>query len=320
MIIDNSDEKKAATPFDPNSSGLQSSSGYAGHSTSQYAGSQSYGAPPSYEDARFIQSPPSGFPPAPQPQFGANNQYQTQGYPSMSSNNPFDGTAPYAPIPNTNPFLHKVQAGYPPQAQQRPSPPSGGYPNDFARGPGPSAAEVNERGFPISPFEQQQQDLLRGKSTGSPYSASPRGSSNTPEPSSSSASSSMFDKVKSFSPGGPTPNQLLNPPPPSFMRAPPTNLPYAPFPPTALVSFSSKLENGFPLLPPPATTSPHPFTLHDINEDDWKRFLTDVKAAGALSITTKFVSHAAPLAMRIRFFPGKLLMQYRSHKRTYLIS
>jgi Domain of unknown function (DUF4646) len=57
--------------------------------------------------------------------------------------------------------------------------------------------------------------------------------------------------------------------PPSFLRPPPTNLSYAPFPSTYLISIGKRLEQGFPLLPPPSDIQPHPFVTHDVNEGDW---------------------------------------------------
>ncbi len=78
---------------------------------------------------------------------------------------------------------------------------------------------------------------------------------------------------------GTTPSQLLNPPPPSFSRQPPGNLPYSAFPPCALLSISNRLEDGFPALPPPTQVQPHPFAAHDVNEEDWRVFLGHVKVA-----------------------------------------
>jgi hypothetical protein len=98
---------------------------------------------------------------------------------------------------------------------------------------------------------------------------------------------------------------VLNPPPPCFTRPPPNNpLMSAPFPQCTLVSIDSKLDNGFPMLAPPSPLQPHPFVIHDVNEEDWLRFLNDIKVVGALSPMNKIVSGVAPLALGIGFFPG----------------
>jgi Domain of unknown function (DUF4646) len=62
-------------------------------------------------------------------------------------------------------------------------------------------------------------------------------------------------------------------PPPSFSRAPPSQCSYPPFPPTYLISTGSSLDKGFPLLPPPSNAQPHPFVSHDVNEEDWARYV-----------------------------------------------
>ncbi|KZT66661.1 hypothetical protein DAEQUDRAFT_739896 [Daedalea quercina L-15889] len=83
---------------------------------------------------------------------------------------------------------------------------------------------------------------------------------------------------------------LLDPPPPSFLRSVRPDLPYEPFEPASLASLNEDLASGFPQLPPPSRAAPHPFATHDIAEEDWRRFLHDVKAATALSSATAGVA------------------------------
>ena len=78
---------------------------------------------------------------------------------------------------------------------------------------------------------------------------------------------------------GQTTASLLDPPPPSFLRSPRPNLSYEPFEPTSLRSLSEDLGMGFPQLPPQSRDVPHPFATHDVAEEDWRRFVSDVKAA-----------------------------------------
>ncbi|EED84338.1 predicted protein [Postia placenta Mad-698-R] len=122
----------------------------------------------------------------------------------------------------------------------------------------------------------------------------------------SSSSGGLLGKLKDFAPGQSV-DALINPPPPSFQRAPAANLPYPPFEPTSLIGTSNELSNGFPALPPPIMGGPHPFPTHDVHEEDWTRFLHDVKAAASLSGTDRIVSNVAPMAAGLSFGVGLLL-------------
>ena len=95
----------------------------------------------------------------------------------------------------------------------------------------------------------------------------------------------------------------------SFTRAPPRDLPYGPFPPAVLHARSTDLvHDGFPLEPPTcqcAPLEPHPFVTHDVNEDDWARFLHDVSSAGGLKPVDSKIADAAPRAMRTGLLIGE---------------
>jgi len=71
-----------------------------------------------------------------------------------------------------------------------------------------------------------------------------------------------------------------------------------------LISNGKELSKGFPELPPPCQLSPHPFASHDVTEEDWKRFLADVKKAGSLSPAQRIRSNAIPLVTGMSFFTG----------------
>lgn len=90
--------------------------------------------------------------------------------------------------------------------------------------------------------------------------------------------------IKRIAPGQ-TPAQLLNPAPSCFERPPPPHLPYPPFPPMILIG-KEALDKGFLVNLPEASlpwNGPHPFETHDISEEDWARFLHDVKIAASLA-------------------------------------
>jgi hypothetical protein len=61
--------------------------------------------------------------------------------------------------------------------------------------------------------------------------------------------------------------------PSSFSRPAPPYLPYSLFPPMYLIANDNRLDKGFPLLPPPSALQPHPFATHDVNEEDWTRWV-----------------------------------------------
>lgn len=124
--------------------------------------------------------------------------------------------------------------------------------------------------------------------------------------------SELGSQATSSSSGSGTRN-LINTPPPSFQRAPPPGLPYPPFPPVALRTASSDLSKGFPKVPPPPPGGePHPFATHDVHEEDWTRFLNDVKEAAALSTTDRSVSNVAPLALGVSFGVGMYMCAWLS--------
>lgn len=97
--------------------------------------------------------------------------------------------------------------------------------------------------------------------------------------------------------GAAKPSDLLNPPPPSFKRPPRVDLSYEPFPQCALQSLESQLDKGWPLLPPQSLAQRHPFATHDVQEEDWTRFVTDMKRVGMLSPMNHIVANVAPMAM-----------------------
>lgn len=72
-------------------------------------------------------------------------------------------------------------------------------------------------------------------------------------------------------------------PPPMWQRQPPGQLPYGAFPPMSLISNDKKLTHGFPELPPPCPSNPHPFATHDVTEEDWKRCVAVAVRGGGLS-------------------------------------
>lgn len=114
--------------------------------------------------------------------------------------------------------------------------------------------------------------------------------------------------LRNMAPTGQSVASLLDPPPQQFLRAPRTDLPYGPFEPAALTSLDNNLDKGFPLLAPPVPTVPHPFAMHDVAEDDWQRFLHDVKIASSLSTMDKIKAGVAPMAIGVAPLTGWSLL------------
>lgn len=86
---------------------------------------------------------------------------------------------------------------------------------------------------------------------------------------------------------------VLNPPPPSFSRAPQQQFAYTPFTPLVAVSLDRALDRGFPLLPPPSHLQPHPFMAHDVNEKDWTTFLGHIHQVGTISPVNKTAANTS---------------------------
>ncbi|KAG1738388.1 uncharacterized protein EDB91DRAFT_457841 [Suillus paluster] len=95
--------------------------------------------------------------------------------------------------------------------------------------------------------------------------------------------------------------------PPMWERRPPQHLPYSQFPPMCLISKDKDLSKGFPELPPPCQAHPHPFATHDITEEDWIRFLADVKKGGSLSGGQRIKSNVIPLMVGASLVGGLFL-------------
>lgn len=102
--------------------------------------------------------------------------------------------------------------------------------------------------------------------------------------------------MKNIAPGA-DPADILNPPPPSFGRIPPGDVSYESFTPCVLASVGKELDKGFPSAAPPSNAQPHPFVAHDVREEDWLRFMSDLKRAGSLSPMNRVAAGAVPLAL-----------------------
>lgn len=137
-----------------------------------------------------------------------------------------------------------------------------------------------------------------------PYEEPTTAASSEPEPRTPDPNAaSFFAKLRKNA--GASPAEILSTPPPAFSRQAPNHLSYAPFPPCAVISLSKDLSKGFPPVLPPSSVQPHPFVMHDIQEEDWIRFLSDTKRAGSLSPMNRVVAGVAPVAMGIGL-PGKI--------------
>ncbi|KAH8817806.1 hypothetical protein DL96DRAFT_1751730 [Flagelloscypha sp. PMI_526] len=72
--------------------------------------------------------------------------------------------------------------------------------------------------------------------------------------------------------------------PACFARQPPDDMMAGVFEPMFLTARNSgALREGFPLIPPPSTTRPHPFSTHDVTEEDWTLFVTEMKKTSTLT-------------------------------------
>ncbi|KAI0674654.1 hypothetical protein C8Q78DRAFT_1076261 [Trametes maxima] len=81
--------------------------------------------------------------------------------------------------------------------------------------------------------------------------------------------------------------------PPAFRRETSRVVPYGPFETIRVPGMGPRLGDGFVTTLPFSATQPHPFSTHDVTEDEWQHFLRDVKRAGAHS--AQGLASASPL-------------------------
>lgn len=117
--------------------------------------------------------------------------------------------------------------------------------------------------------------------------------SNSTEQTQKSSSSSFWGYVDKLAPGK-SPEDLLNPPPPCFQRQPPHGSSRSAFESMAVVAVGDQLDTGFPPAVPPSSEFPHPFVSHDVGEEDWAKFVDDMKRASSLSLREKVRATALP--------------------------
>ncbi|CCL98040.1 uncharacterized protein FIBRA_00034 [Fibroporia radiculosa] len=177
-----------------------------------------------------------------------------------------------------------------------------------------SLAHTRAQSYSTPHFSDIRTSFHAGPSTLFYNPASPYAPSRTPALSSSSKPSSRNDPEQhpevlsnraKLAPGESI-SLLLDPPPPSFNRSPAPDASYPPFEATALMGISNDLTTCFPLIAPPSTTIPHPFFTHDVNEQDWVRFLNDIRAAGLLAPSKSIVANVAPIARHLPPLMGML--------------
>ncbi|KZT32674.1 hypothetical protein SISSUDRAFT_1066735 [Sistotremastrum suecicum HHB10207 ss-3] len=197
----------------------------------------------------------------------------------------------YASYPSQNPFSpRQVDSslaswdGSPPPLPQRP------YQNGAPPFPPPQRS-YEDMGY-------SSQGLQGPGSSG--YARYPQpGSSSVPlgTPSTSSRASQLLGKIVKRDP--------LNPPPPSFSRAPDPRYPYPAFQPMWLLGSGKKgLDSCFPSILPTSFMNPHPFASHDVDQSDWIRFVEDIQIAGGLTGQQRVVSNVVPLVAQMSFVVG----------------
>lgn len=209
-----------------------------------------------------------------------------------------DSSNPFAQQTSTkgNPDNASHDSDQSPPAYFQFQPPAGAPPSNYYASSGPpQGSEGGSEKAP--PYPEDSQSYTAGYSQApssrqSPYPSPPAGQT-SPGQSSSSSGGGFMSRLT-----GSQPSDLLNPPPPSFSRPPQQTFPYTPFRTVVHISFGATLDKGFPTMPPPAAAGqPHPFMTHDVTEEDWTRFLSDLKKAGTLSPMNKILAGVAPMVI-----------------------
>jgi len=112
------------------------------------------------------------------------------------------------------------------------------------------------------------------------------------------SSKSMIDKISEGFNG----KDPLDPLPEQFKRSV-GHIDASPFPPLTLVSKKNTLGEGFPHLAPAAAVPllSHPFISHDIQEDDWQRFLENIMTVAKLTGRERVRAHLITHSMDLMF-------------------
>jgi hypothetical protein len=231
-------------------------------------------------------------------------------YPEEKSNNPYANWVQPSDPPSTS---QQAPLGPPPAYTQEPShtQPDGthqGYnPQSQSRTyqapPGPPPASYDRTGgaYPSNPqdvpgarypYDQNRAGPSYALHNNlSPYSQTP-GDGSTPQDRSPSPNNGNggLSLASFFGNSGP---------PPMWQRQPAVNLPYSQFPPMCLISNGKDLSKGFPHVPPPCQVHPHPFSTHDITEEDWTRYV--YFAPEAFSVDLMFSDSWQTLRKQLRY-------------------
>ena len=193
-----------------------------------------------------------------------------------------------AEYPSNNPYKQWAAA---PSQSQYPAAPQSSYPPPEGPPPGSSTQQGYTQlppqgappGYQPSPSDYPQDKKASGEyvphQQGSPYTAAASAPGNIPVYDYGPVGDSPMPHGERASSSGPNGNGGLSlasffgdkGPPPSWQRPPAPHMTYNQFPPMCLISNGKELTKGFPELPPPCQLAPHPFSTHDVNEDDWKR-------------------------------------------------
>ncbi|KAJ8517126.1 hypothetical protein ONZ45_g5662 [Pleurotus djamor] len=141
------------------------------------------------------------------------------------------------------------------------------------------------------------------------------------EPGAGSSSSAYASQVASTSTTPESSNHPANYRPPAFSRLPSQGSAhsYSTFGAMFLLASSKSIAKGFPVVPPPSMTQPHPFSTHDVLEDEWKSFVNDLNRVA--EVTEKDVEPAWGIPI-VSWVPA-VAMAYKAHlkkKRAYTVN
>ncbi|KAF4580402.1 hypothetical protein EYR40_003118 [Pleurotus pulmonarius] len=98
-----------------------------------------------------------------------------------------------------------------------------------------------------------------------------------------------------------TPSATIDASPPAFSRLPSQEAAYPTFPAIYLISNGKHITKGFPLVPPPSSNEYHPFTTHDVTQEDWQSFVSDINQAAELTPKDKMQAYSLPFISIVPF-------------------
>ncbi|KAF7310292.1 hypothetical protein MIND_00403200 [Mycena indigotica] len=109
------------------------------------------------------------------------------------------------------------------------------------------------------------------------------------------------------------PVTVVGPAQPASLTRPRAAVAPAAFAPMFLLAEGNSLKRGFPVIPPPSGQSPHPFSVHDVGEGDWREFLDELRTAARLTERDRQNAYRVPILSMLPVINAAIASALRHH-------